>query len=46
MVSDPQGLTPPQAQAGMAEMCAKFRERGSEVYVNAGRVKRSSEALG
>jgi phosphomethylpyrimidine synthase len=45
-VSDPQGLTPSQAQAGMAEMSAKFRDMGSQVYVDADKVKRSNEALG
>jgi hypothetical protein len=37
-VSDPQGLTPSQPQAGMAEMSAKFRAMGSEVYADAERV--------
>jgi len=53
--SDPAGLTPSEAQAGMAdpareagmrEMSAKFRAMGSEVYVDADKVKRSNEALG
>jgi phosphomethylpyrimidine synthase len=53
--SDPAGLTPDAAQAGMAdpareagmrEMSAKFRAMGSEVYVDADKVKRSNEALG
>jgi hypothetical protein len=44
MVSDPQGLTPSHAQADMAEMSAKFCEMGSEVYVDADKV-RSNEAL-
>ena len=51
--SDPAGLTPDAAQAGMAdppeagmrEMSAKFRAMGSEVYVDAEKVKRSNEAL-
>jgi phosphomethylpyrimidine synthase len=52
--SDPAGLTPDAAQAGMAdpareagmrEMSAKFRAMGSEVYVDADKVKRSNEAL-
>jgi phosphomethylpyrimidine synthase len=44
--SDPAGLTPDAAQAGMAEMSAKFRAMGSEVYIDAERVKKSNEALG
>jgi len=32
-------------QAGMAEMSQKFRELGGEVYVDAGRVKKSDDAL-
>jgi hypothetical protein len=44
-VSDPEGLTPSQAQAGMAEMSRKFRAMGSEVYVDAEKVKKSNEAL-
>ena len=44
-VSDPEGLTPSEAQAGMAEMSAKFREMGGQVYVDAERVKKSNEAL-
>lgn len=46
MVSDPQGLTPSQAQAGMDQMSAKFREMGGQVYVDAARVKKANEALG
>ena len=45
-MSDPAGLTPDAAQAGMAEMSAKFRAMGSEVYIAAGKAKRSNEALG
>jgi hypothetical protein len=30
----------------MAQMSAKFREMGGEVYVDAARVKKSNEALG
>ena len=45
MVSDPEGLTPAQAQAGMDEMSAKFREMGGQVYVDADKVKRSNAAL-
>jgi phosphomethylpyrimidine synthase len=33
-------------EAGMAEMSKKFREMGSEVYVDADKVKKSNEALG
>jgi phosphomethylpyrimidine synthase len=44
--SDAAGLTPSQAQAGMAEMSAKFRDMGGQVYVDADKVKRSNEALG
>ena len=33
-------------EAGMAEMSRKFRELGSEVYVDAERVKKSNKALG
>jgi phosphomethylpyrimidine synthase len=33
-------------QAGMAAMSKKFRELGSEVYVDADKVKKSNEALG
>ena len=32
-------------QAGMAQMSAKFREMGGQVYVDAERVKKSNEAL-
>ena len=32
-------------QAGMAEMGAKFRAMGSEVSVDANKVRRSNEAL-
>ena len=41
-----QGLTPSEAQAGMAEMSAKFRAMGGQVYVDAERVKKANEALG
>jgi phosphomethylpyrimidine synthase len=44
--SDPAGLTPGQAQAGMAEMSAKFRDMGGEVYVDAEKVKAANKALG
>jgi len=44
-VSDPQGLTPSQAQAGMDQMSRKFREMGGEVYVDADKVKASNKAL-
>jgi phosphomethylpyrimidine synthase len=43
--SDPAGLTPSDAEAGMAEMSAKFRAMGGQVYVNADKVKASNEAL-
>ena len=43
--SDPAGLTPSEAQAGMAQMSAKFREMGGQVYVDADKVKQSNEAL-
>ena len=43
--SDPAGLTPSDAEAGMAEMSAKFRAMGSEVYIDADKVKRSNKAL-
>ena len=33
-------------EAGMAEMSKKFREMGSEVYVDADKVKQSNKALG
>jgi phosphomethylpyrimidine synthase len=32
-------------EAGMAEMSAKFREMGGQVYVDAARVKKANEAL-
>jgi phosphomethylpyrimidine synthase len=38
-------IDPGAAQAGMAEMSAKFREMGSQVYVDAERVKKANEAL-
>jgi phosphomethylpyrimidine synthase len=38
-------LYPDAAQAGMAEMAEKFREMGSEVYVEAGKVRQSNKAL-
>ena len=44
--SDPAGLTPSQAQAGMAEMSQKFRDMGGEVYVDADKVKAANKALG
>jgi hypothetical protein len=44
VVSDPQGLTPSQARAGMVQMSAKFREMGGQVYVDAERVKKSKVA--
>jgi phosphomethylpyrimidine synthase len=34
------------AEAGMAEMSAKFREMGANVYVDAERLKASNRALG
>jgi phosphomethylpyrimidine synthase len=46
MGSDPAGLTPGQAQAGMAEMSAKFRDMGGQVYVDAEKVKAANKALG
>ena len=33
-------------EAGMAEMSAKFREMGGQVYVDAKRAKKANEALG
>ena len=39
-------VDPAAAQAGMAQMSAKFREMGGQVYVDAERVKKSNEALG
>ena len=39
-------VDPDAAQAGMAEMSAKFRAMGSQVYVDADKVKKSNEALG
>jgi phosphomethylpyrimidine synthase len=44
--SDPAGLTPSEAQAGMAEMSRKFRDLGGEVYVDADKVKAANKALG
>jgi phosphomethylpyrimidine synthase len=38
-------LYPDAAQAGMAEMAEKFREMGSEMYVEAGKVKGSNRTL-
>ena len=38
-------VDPAAAEAGMAEMSAKFREMGGQVYVDADRVKKSNEAL-
>ena len=32
-------------EAGMAEMSAKFREMGGQVYVDADRVRKANEAL-
>jgi phosphomethylpyrimidine synthase len=46
MGSDPAGLTPGQAEAGMAEMSAKFRDMGGEVYVDAEKAKAANKALG
>jgi hypothetical protein len=34
------------AEAGMAEISAKFRDMGGQVDVDAARVKKSNEALG
>jgi phosphomethylpyrimidine synthase len=34
-----------EAQVGMAEMSTKFRDMGSEVYVDATKVKKSNEAF-
>jgi phosphomethylpyrimidine synthase len=33
-------------EAGMAEMSAKFRDMGGEVYVDADKVKAANKALG
>jgi phosphomethylpyrimidine synthase len=33
-------------EAGMAEMSKRFRDMGSEVYVDADKVKKANEALG
>jgi phosphomethylpyrimidine synthase len=33
-------------EAGMAEMSARFREMGGEVYVDADKVKEANKALG
>ncbi len=44
--SDPAGLTPSQAQAGMAEMSRRFRDIGGQVYVDAEQAKASNKALG
>jgi hypothetical protein len=38
-------LYPEAAQAGMKEMSEKFRQMGSEVYVDADAVKESNMAL-
>ena len=35
-----------EAEKGMAEMSAKFKEMGGEVYLDAAKVKASNEALG
>ncbi|MCB1505921.1 MAG: phosphomethylpyrimidine synthase ThiC, partial [Hyphomicrobiaceae bacterium] len=35
-----------EAEQGMAEMSEKFREMGSEVYVDADKMKRANDALG
>jgi phosphomethylpyrimidine synthase len=43
-VVDPDAVA--AAEAGMAEMSAKFRALGSEVYVDAEKVKGSNKALG
>jgi len=37
---------PVDVEAGMAEMSAKFREMGGEVYVDAEKVKEANRALG
>jgi hypothetical protein len=41
----PAGLTPGQAQAGIAEMSQKFRELGGQVYVDADKAKAANKAL-
>ena len=38
-------VDPAAAEAGMAEMSAKFRAMGGQVYVDADRVKKANEAL-
>jgi phosphomethylpyrimidine synthase len=38
-VSDPEGLTPSDRQAGMDGMSAKFRELGAQVYVESRAIK-------
>jgi phosphomethylpyrimidine synthase len=43
MVSDPKGLTPAQ---GMAQMSARFRDMGGQVYVDADKAKAASKARG
>ena len=42
---NPKGLSPSEAQAGMAEMSEKFRQLGSQVYVDVAAVKESNSAL-
>jgi phosphomethylpyrimidine synthase len=44
--SDPAGLTPSEAAAGMAGMSQKFREMGGQVYVDAEKMKAANKALG
>jgi phosphomethylpyrimidine synthase len=44
--SEPAGLTPSAAAAGMAEMSQKFRDMGGQVYVDAEKAKASNKALG
>jgi phosphomethylpyrimidine synthase len=40
------GMADPAREAGMREMSKRFRELGSEVYVDADKVKKANEALG
>jgi hypothetical protein len=46
MGSDPPGLTPSEAQADIGDMSARFREMGSEVYVDTDKAKAANKALG
>jgi phosphomethylpyrimidine synthase len=39
------GLTPDDAERGMAQMSQKFKEMGSSVYLDAEKVKESNKAL-